>query len=339
MFKELVFKGLIMKGAKILVCFISFIVFVSCSQNNHISVVSYNAQTFFDAINDGREFKEFKKKENFGENEYNERLTRLIKAVKMCAFELTEEEEMPDILVLQEIESATVLKDLCKRLNVNDEYKDFVFLDPEKGGAFNTAILSKHEVLFAKAHNVHSSEKVLRPSIETDIAINANGQTLNITLFGVHWKSKRDGSKDIRLMQEELLYKRMKEREKTSDYVIACGDFNQDKNDFSKMNYFCNAWDLSEELSTIADNASDSELDDELNEIEVSGSYCYKGKWERLDNIFYSASLDSKKIQACKFAVAKDSPLVFEGNINRYNVGTKQGYSDHLPIGLLLEVL
>ncbi len=324
-----------MKYAKQITCLLFLVLFLSCTQKHHISIVSYNAQTFFDAINDGREFDDFKKKENFGEAEYNERLTRLIKAVQMCTCELTEKEEMPDILVLQEIESTNVVNDLCKRLDINDEYKNFVFLPPEKGGAFNTAILSKHEVIFAKAHNVHSKDKVLRPIIEADIAIKAHGQNMNITLFGVHWKSKRDGSAKMRKMQEELLYQRMHEREKTSDYVIACGDFNQDKSDFSKMSSFLNAWDLCEEPSIDFDTS----IDYEAGEVNVLGSYCYKGKWERLDNFFYSRTLDSNKLQACKFAVSKESPLVCDGSINRYNVITKQGYSDHLPIGVLLEVL
>ncbi len=328
-----------MKNAKYIACLMSFVAFVSCSQKNYISIVSYNAQTFFDAINDGREFKEFQKKDNFGESEYNQRLTRLIKAVKMCVFQLTEKDEMPDILVLQEIESAVVVKDLCKRLTTNDEYKDFVFLEPETGGAFNTAILSKHEVLMAKAHNVHSTKKVLRPIIETDIEIKAHGGNVNITLFGVHWKSKRDGSAEIRTMQEEVLYKRMKEREKTSDYVIACGDFNQDAGDFHMMRAFRNAWELCEECENSSDNVVSDVYDGASGAMDVLASYCYKGKWERLDNIFYSETLDSHKMHACKFAVVKNSPLVLEGVVNRYNVATKQGYSDHLPIGLLLEVL
>jgi len=327
-----------MKFAKYIITFISFLSLVACTQKNSISIVSYNAQTFFDAINDGREFKEFKKKEKFGESEYNERLKRLIQAVKMCEFQLTEKGKMPDILVLQEIESATVVKDLCKKLDINDEYKDFVFLEPERGGAFNTAILSKHEIVFAKSHNVHSNEKVLRPIIEVDIEIKTNRQNVNITLFAVHWKSKRDGGAQLRKCQEELLYRRMKEREKTSDYVIACGDFNQDIADFYMMSSFRNAWNLQEELENSSFEISCDTQKDTYDD-NILGSYCYKGRWERLDNIFYSETLDSIKMQACKFAVAKDSPLILEGTINRYNLATKQGYSDHLPIGLLLNVL
>lgn len=348
-----------MKAIRYVFTFIFFACCVSCTQKKHISIVSYNAQTFFDAVCDGREFKEFRKKESFGETEYNERLMRLIKAVKMCSYGLAERDEMPDILVLQEIESDVVVRDLCKRLDVNDGYKHFVFLEPEDGGAFNTAILSKHEVLFAKAHNVYSSEKILRPLIEADIAIKTNGRNMNITLFGVHWKSKRDGSAHIRAMQEELLYKRMKEKEKVSDYVIACGDFNQEADDFLMINSFRNGWELYDGLAnedsgqTSEDEVSsesyrdDIFAGDERYETATSavdagkfGSYCYKGKWQRLDNILYSGLLDAQAVmQAQKFVVVRDFPLVMDGKINRYNVGTKQGYSDHLPVGLLVKVL
>lgn len=302
--------------------------FISCKEKNTISLISYNTQTFFDLIKDGKEFKEFQNG-NWNEASYNERIDRLLEAVKICSNELVEKEDLPDILVLEEIESIEVIKDISKRFS-NDFYSQAVFIK-ENTSPFNTAIFSKHKILKAKAHNVYFENKSLRPIIEADLLVSIAGNEINMTVFAVHWKSKRDGNKKLRKMQEELLYNRMKEKEKSSDFVIACGDFNQDLFEFSKMKYFNNAWDLykNEVFDTSFENNEYIE--------SIDGSYFYKDKWEKLDHIFYSEA-SKTKLKPSFFTVASKVPLVREGKVNRYNIGTKTGYSDHLPIGLLLEV-
>jgi len=303
--------------------------FLSCKEKNSISLISYNTQTFFDLIKDGREFKEFQNG-NWNESSYNQRITRLLEAVKICSNELVEKEDLPDILVLEEIESIEVIKDISKRLS-NNIYGQAVFIQV-KDSPFNTAIFSKHKILSAKAHNVYFDDKDLRPMIEVDLLVSIAGNEINMTVFAVHWKSKRDGNKRIRKMQEELLYNRMKEKEKISDLVIACGDFNQNTSEFSKMKCFNNAWNLYE------NEVSDSNFENDGLDIEsASGTYKYKNNWEKLDHIFYS--INSKaKLKPSLFTVSSKFPLVYEGNVNRYNIDTKIGYSDHLPIGLLLEL-
>ncbi len=304
---------------------------ISCKEKNTISLVSYNTQTFFDAIKDGREFKEFKNG-NWNEASYNERITRLLEAVKICTNELIEKEDLPDILVLQEIESYEVIKDISKHLS-NNIYNQAVFIQ-EKTSPFNTVIFSKHKILATKAHNVYFENKTLRPIIEAELLVSVAGNEMKVTVFAVHWKSKRDGNKNLRKMQEEMLYNRMKEKEKTSDFVIAAGDFNQNLNEFSKMKYFNNAWNLYErdyEDQNINYVEEYVDGDDE----KIDGSYFYKNNWEKLDHIFYS---NSSKIKSIFFTVASKAPLVREGKVNRYNSGTKTGYSDHLPIGILLEL-
>lgn len=298
---------------------------ISCKEKNTISLVSYNTQTFFDLIKDGREFKDFQK-ENWNEQAYDERINRLLQAVKMCSNELVEKEDLPDILVLQEIESIEVIKDISKRLS-NNVYERAVFAT-QKGSPFSTAIFSKYKILSAKEHNIHFENKILRPIIEVDLLVSVSGKEMTITIFAVHWKSKRDENrrenKEIRNLQEELLYNRMKEKERISDFVIACGDFNQNIQEFSKMKNFDNAWSLYKK-------DFEKEFSDE---VDCEGSYCYKGKWEKLDHFFYSKNCSLKP---SFFTVSLNAPLVYDGKINRYNIGTKVGYSDHLPIGFLLE--
>ena len=304
--------------------------FCSCKEKTTLSIVSYNAQTFFDLIEDGREFKEFKKSK-WKEKDYQLRLNRLLQAVTLCTHQLQKEQAMPDILVLQEIESVEILKDLCKKLKETEVYSECVFIPPKNEGAFSTAILSKHKVLKAKAHAVYSGSVALRPIIEAKIPIKLNGKDCMLALFAVHWKSKRDGNTAIRHLQEEALYNRMKEARKKADFVLSCGDFNQKECEFYKMNEFQNAWKLY--------TSNKEEIEEDTEEIAPQGSYCYKGVWERIDHFFYMENEDSlPQIRASKFALASDAPLVQNGAINRYIASCKTGYSDHLPIGLLLEV-
>jgi len=298
---------------------------LSCNNKKSISIVTYNAQTFFDAIDDGREFREFKK-EKWSKEAYEVRLSRMLEAIKICSSEL-EEDALPDILALQEIESEEVIKDFCKKLDAKDAYKGAVFIRSDEIMPFSTAILSKHKILRASSHNVYASHLILRPIIEVDLLINMNGGDVLVTVFAVHWKSKRDGNKKMREMQEELLYKRIKVKEKTSDFVIALGDFNQNIDEFSKMQNMSNAWQLYERESM--EDCDDASF----------GSYSYKGEWERIDHIFYLENPSKKNLfKATKFFVPSIYPLIANGKINRYNINTGEGYSDHLPIGLLLKL-
>jgi len=310
--------------------FFSLFLALSCNNKKSISIVSYNTQTFFDAIDDGREFKDFKKERHkWNKEAYDVRLNRMLEAIRICSSEL-EDDSLPDILALQEVESEEVVKDLCKKLDAKDSYKDAVFIRSDEFIPFSTAILSKHKILRATSHNVYASHRILRPIIEADLLLNIRGKDVLITVFAVHWKSKRDGSKRMRAMQEELLHKRIKVKEKTSDYVIALGDFNQNIDEFSKMQNLNNAWQLYENKTFDEFECADASL----------GSYSYKGKWERIDHIFYLENPTKKNLfKASKFFVPSIYPLIANGKINRYNIDTGEGYSDHLPIGLLLEAL
>ena len=183
---------------------------------DEISIVSYNAQTFFDAVEDGREFKEFKgSKTKWSKAKYAERLLRLKEAVNLSCLALgLGEKDIPDILVLQEIESHAVIDDFCKILPMNNSYKYAVFIPPQKGGAFSTALLSKFPIIETKVFNIYSGKRSLRPMIETRIQIGNSTGDNELVLLNVHWKSKvgKSDTDSIRRQQEEQAYKRLKRR-------------------------------------------------------------------------------------------------------------------------------
>lgn len=300
---------------------------------DEISIVSYNTQTFFDAVEDGNEFKEFKgSKTKWSKEKYAERLSRLKEAIHLSCMNLgLGEKEIPDILVLQEIESRTVIDDFCKILPLNNSYKHAVFIPPQKGGAFSTALLSKFPILETKVFNVYSGKSSLRPLIETRIQIGNGAGDNELVLLNVHWKSKVGDSdtESIRRQQEEQAYKRLKALKNSEPQTpfIICGDFNQTPEEFSLLSEFDNCWNIAAHRNAAQEGS------------QPSGSYFYKEKWEEIDHFFYSDNLsDGKNLDLSFFCVINSSPLIDkDGKPEKYSVSKGSGYSDHLPIGVILK--
>ncbi|MEL3911961.1 endonuclease/exonuclease/phosphatase family protein [Treponema pedis] len=338
-----------MKKIKFFVCVLAvcFCVFlaVSCtactnpfvnlgSECNSVSIVSYNTQTFFDAVEDGGEFKEFKgNKSKWSKEKYAERLMRLKEAVHIAAVRLGfGETDIPDILVLQEIESKTVIEDFCKLLPLDNSYRYAVFIPSKKQGAFSTALLSKFPVDGVKVYDVYAGNTDLRPLVECRIKLRTAKTEEEIVLLNVHWKSKvgKGETDKIRFLQEKQAFDRLCFLEKTEPDTpfVLCGDFNQVFTEFSLLNEFPNCWD-SEDYKEAAENG-----------IQKAGSYFFKDSWEDIDHIFYSRNLkDGRNFDLTFFCVIDSPPLINKnGEPSRYSVLSGSGYSDHLPIGCVLKL-
>ncbi len=327
-----------------LVCVFCFFAYNSCTnsfsgffaEKSGVSIVSYNAQTFFDAVEDGNEFSQFKgSKTKWSAKTYADRLSRLKEAAELASFSLGfEKGSLPDILVLQEIESIAVIEDFCKLLPLHNSYEQAVFFPPKKGGAFSTVVLSKFPITETKRYNIYCAESKLRPLIEVRILSEINGEKIELALFSVHWKSKtgKVDSRPIRAMQEKQLYQRIKKvkAEEPETPIIVCGDFNQPFQEFSVLKEFPNCWNVS---------GAEKSLDFEEQSGNCKGSYFFRDKWEGIDHFFYSENLkDGKGLELEKFAVINSTPLINEdGTPNAYRVFSGKGYSDHLPIGIVLK--
>lgn len=303
------------------------------AERDEISIISYNAQTFFDAVEDGIEFKEFKgSNSKWSKERYAERLLRLKEALAVSCVALgLEGKSIPDILILQEIESKAVVDDFCKILPLNCSYKYAVFIPPKKGGAFSTALLSKFPITETRVFNLYSDKTYLRPLVETRIRTGNSDKSDELIVLNVHWKSKagNSGSSQLRRMQEKQVYKRLIELKKTEQNTpfIICGDFNQPLEEFYLLSEFGNCWNI-QDYKDAADEGS-----------QIPGSYFYGGKWEAIDHFFYSDNLkDGKDFDIHLFCVINSIPLIGEsGEPERYSVYSGKGYSDHLPIGIILK--
>lgn len=318
------------------------------TENNaqtEITLITYNTQTFFDAIEKGSEFKAFRgSKSRWTAEKYTTRLTRLQDTLFAAGEKLKgQKQRLPDIAVLQEIENESVVQDLSKRFS-SSEYYPYALCPPRSNGAFTTVILSKYPIENFFIHELHTAYKAdLRPLIEAVLNIGSETNPQLLTVFAVHWKSKsRNGSAStaIRTMQEEQLAKKLQEHRVKNPHspFIVCGDFNQPPEEFTLLHTFASCWNIEHYREKTEEGA------------QPCGSYYFKGRWEKIDHIFYETRADISistgaldedaeptahthmVIKPALFFVLYEPPLIKDGIPVRYDVLTGKGYSDHLPL-------
>ena len=296
---------------------------------DRISLMTWNTQHFFDAEAQGTEFSEFLgPKSRWSAEKYSARLDRLREGVLLCGSSAGEGgEKGPDVVVLEEIENARVIEDLCNRLPQRSRYRHLAFVPPGTGSAFASAVLSRYPIKAITAHSVYAGSVALRPLLE--VTLDASGRPF--TVFAAHWKSKAGDadSTDVRLAQEKILYTRISSLESRAPGAAyaACGDFNQMRDEFSLMGdgEILNCWDdwLERCESGLAPGPK--------------GSYYYEGAWETIDHFFCPSSAVSG-YEVADFRVVSTPPLTGVDQLPaRYEVYSGSGYSDHLPLVLVLK--
>lgn len=289
-----------------------------------ITVMTWNAQTFFDADESGNEFDEFKgQKSAWSREKYAARLDRLREAILLGGSALgAGPDRGPDIVALEEIESARVLEDLCNILPQRIRYSNVAFVPPSAGSAFASAVLSRYPIRSVTAHSVAVSGVTLRPLLEVTIDV----EGLSVSVFSAHWKSKvGDGDTDeVRLAQEQVLSSRISSlaSENPEALYVACGDFNQSLADFADLGRGATESPWPEWFAQCTSGSVQG----------PEGSYFYDGNWEAIDHFFFPADARSG-YRARDFRVLYSPPLTDdEAHPARYEVYSGRGYSDHLPL-------
>ena len=284
-----------------------------------VTLMTWNAQAFFDASENGCEFAEYRGSGSvWSAARYVTRLDRL-REVLFLAGRLASlgPDRSPDLVVLQEIENSGVIRDICNRLPASGRYREAVFVPPPAGCAFGSAILSRYPLRSWSAHTVDSLGIPVRPLVEAEFLVDG----IPLTVFAVHWKSKAGDASDggVRFAQERLLAERIAALRARSpgEAFIACGDFNQRLEEFTLLEDASNPW--VDWLDACATGQVPG----------PAGSYWYDGAWETIDHIFYGG------IILCSFTVVSSPPAVTPEQVPaRYVIGTGAGYSDHLPLVL-----
>ena len=287
-----------------------------------IIIVSYNVENLFhpahDSLKDDYEWTP--------EGERRWSYTRYYRKEENIARVLTNigEWEGVDVVGLQEVENALVVKRLCYTLR-RGEY-DFVHYEsPDRRGIDVALIYKKARVdtICTRAIRVDLGEETTRDILYVCAKIKVNGERLSVNgdtihFFVCHMPSQRGGKAESEWKRERA--KRVLQEAVDSVFrvspeakIVVMGDMNSEpKEDIIGLN-------------------------NRMNELTSErGTHKYRGEWTCLDQFYISESLDSishVRIYDAEWIQETDEKYMGLKPKRTYNGYRYQnGYSDHLPI-------
>ncbi len=281
-------------------------------QDRTFTVVTWNVQNIFNAVDDGNEYEEYRTESGWNERNYKARLDNL--ATVFSYFEA-------DTVVLNEIENSSVVQDIITKLN---DYP-YCCTAAEPHGAINTAVISKYPIVSSSVHSVTGTRPILQADIETP-----NGP---VRIFAVHGKSKRDSeasSRQKRLSMGQTLA--MVSEHNDECMVILAGDFNED---IDENNIFCDIrFGISDAPIKISSSYGSSfwyePFADPEMDFKCDGTYYYNSTWSHYDHIICSFS-PNWSINDAEI-IYRGILLTSDGKPNSFSRTLLTGVSDHLPV-------
>lgn len=237
-----------------------------------------------------------------------------------------------DIVVMEEVENKRVLTQLVDSGLKDKGYKYISLIEGPDSRGIDVGIISKYPIVSEKLHIVDLSgiSKDTRGILEVKIKVGSK----TITVFGNHWPSQSNPSA-ARVKASEVLIENALLTD--TDVVIATGDFNTLENE--SPNAITN---LGSNFMNIEEQASMRSFKNLW-----FGSHWYKGEWTALDKIFVLRNFKNVKLKFRSFNFLSYKFLLTDKKWTDYNTGeitfykhvpfrfdlkTKTGYSDHLPI-------
>ncbi|MDH4468722.1 MAG: hypothetical protein QE271_11750 [Bacteriovoracaceae bacterium] len=270
----------------------------------------------------------------------------------------------PDILVMQEVENAQVLKDLIKELSAQN-YKYFALIENTDARGIDVGVISKLPIKKSALHNPGPEyQGVKRGILQVDFQV---GKSV-ITILGNHWPSPRSANTENARINASKHFRSLA-NSLTSDLVIGTGDFNttdQENTSKPKDGHFKES-----RISETKDQNAIHILYDEFQDVKpyvesqgmktFPGTYYFKNKWTVLDRFLIRKKDLAKKSNPVKpnygsFLIfhpdflfdlsLPPSNVTTQGSRSRTRVDypvrfewkTKKGYSDHLPITMKINI-
>ena len=300
---------------------------LSQSDDKELFSVFYNVENLFDTIdNPNTRDNEFlpKSEKKWDTYRYNYKLNQLDKVFSEI-IKKENENRLPDIIGLCEVENKLVIDDLLKTETFKNHTYKIIHKQSPDGRGIDCALLvdEKFEVLnsdFIKINNPIES-RATRDIVFGKLKF--KNQIINV--FVNHWPSRwggQEASNHKRVFVAEVLRKYIDNNTLESDFNLIMGDFND---------YPTN--------ESLADVLVKDDLVNLMSKSNVSGrgSYNYRGNWDWLDQIIVSQD-DFKLIS---FGAFEEDFMMYtnkKGEVypNRSFGGNNwyAGFSDHLPVFL-----
>ena len=300
---------------------------LSQSDDKELFSVFYNVENLFDTIdNPNTRDNEFlpKSEKKWDTYRYNYKLNQLDKVFSEIV-KKENENRLPDIIGLCEVENKLVIDDLLKTETFKNHTYKIIHKQSPDGRGIDCALLvdEKFEVLnsdFIKINNPKES-RATRDIVFGKLKF--KNQIINV--FVNHWPSRwggQEASNHKRVFVAKVLRKYIDNNTSESDFNLIMGDFND--------------YPTNESLAKVLVKDDLINLMSKSN-VSGRGSYNYRGNWDWLDQIIVS-QYDFKLIS---FGAFEEDFMMYtnkKGEVypNRSFGGNNwyAGFSDHLPVFL-----
>ena len=300
---------------------------LSQSDDKELFSVFYNVENLFDTIdNPNTRDNEFlpKSEKKWDTYRYNYKLNQLDKVFSEI-IKKENENRLPDIIGLCEVENKLVIDDLLKTETFKNHTYKIIHKQSPDGRGIDCALLvdEKFEVLnsdFIKINNPIES-RATRDIVFGKLKF--KNQIINV--FVNHWPSRwggQEASNHKRVFVAEVLRKYIDNNTLESDFNLIMGDFNDYPTNESLAEVL-----VKDDLVNLMSNSN----------VSGRGSYNYRGNWDWLDQIIVSQD-DFKLIS---FGAFEEDFMMYtnkKGEVypNRSFGGNNwyAGFSDHLPVFL-----
>jgi endonuclease/exonuclease/phosphatase family metal-dependent hydrolase len=333
-----------------------------------LAIMTWNVQGLFDGTDNGTEYDEYRESAGWTREKYKGRLNVIAAAIGRL-------ERKPDIIALQELESAQVAVDLAAALSAQG-YR-WTYFANIPGMALGVGLLSRFPFAEARSHSVYIDGEIApRPMLEAKINTNSDKAASDnaadsLLLFVCHWKSKLggdDATESARRASARIILRRLRELAENEPElpVVIMGDLNENHDDFYRRGAKAISALMPDDprAAEIAETQKDflilvknkpptaryfpsgaitlyspwfAELRSEGE--DSSGSYYYKNGWETIDHFLLSPQFFSGSGWDFENARILNIPPFTgaKGTPVAYNPRTGSGLSDHLPLLLLLK--
>ena len=300
---------------------------LSQSDDKELFSVFYNVENLFDTIdNPNTRDNEFlpKSEKKWDTYRYNYKLNQLDKVFSEI-IKKENENRLPDIIGLCEVENKLVINDLLKTETFKNHTYKIIHKQSPDGRGIDCALLvdEKFEVLnsdFIKINNPIES-RATRDIVFGKLKF--KNQIINV--FVNHWPSRwggQEASNYKRVFVAEVLRKYIDNNTLESDFNLIMGDFNDYPTNESLAEVL-----VKDDLVNLMSSSN----------VSGRGSYNYRGNWDWLDQIIVSQD-DFKLIS---FGAFEEDFMMYtnkKGEVypNRSFGGNNwyAGFSDHLPVFL-----
>ncbi|PKL13241.1 MAG: hypothetical protein CVV52_06785 [Spirochaetae bacterium HGW-Spirochaetae-8] len=309
-------------------------------------VMTYNVQNLFDPYSDGTEYPEYTPQGGWTGEGYLLRLERVSRAILQTGAML------PDVVVMQEIEHDKVLTTLLEQYLAKRGFQWYAATaDPDS--AIQTGVISRLPIVSARVHGVPGCRSVL------EVTIDADGSP--VVVLAVHAKSRSEGVAETegqRIALTRVLRTVVDELFAVDPFVevLIAGDFNESADAYLREGSLAQtalvpagavgAQDYAAQGSLLLSGSQPAAgtwyswwLDRSSGiTANLDGSYWFRGVWETFDQILLAPGFfDGEGWDYEKGQVDAQHMLCdVSGYPFAWNILLKEGFSDHLPVYMVL---